>query len=315
VLVIDPQGYLDGLGEVPSSWPMAAMQAQAIAARTYAFTKAAASQHRTGCDCAVYASSLDQVYSGWDKEGGVDGDRWVRAVDATDGEVVKDGGHPIQAFYMSSSGGYTEDNENVWGGTPVSYLRGVCDPGDYTTANPSATWDVTMTAGSITRDLGLGIGTVTGFGRAERGVSGRIISIAVEGQDGSSTISGATLRSDLALRDDRMWINTDRQVIGPIRSKYDALGCAPGLPTSRTVAVAGGQRQAFQDATIYWSDPTHAHEVRGPVLQAYVHARGPTGRLGFPVTDTRRLQNGRLRSTFEHGSITCGDTTCTVRAS
>jgi SpoIID/LytB domain protein len=61
----------------------------------------------------------------------------VSAVDQTDGQVVLDAGQTIQAFYMSSSGGYTENNENVWGGTPIDYLRGVCDPGDYTTANPT----------------------------------------------------------------------------------------------------------------------------------------------------------------------------------
>jgi SpoIID/LytB domain protein len=262
----------------------------------------------------VYASSLDQVYAGWDKEGGPDGNRWVRAVRSTDGEVVEDGGRPIQAFYMSSSGGYTEDNENVWGGSPVSYLRGVCDPGDYTSANPSATWDVTMTAGAITQDLGLGIGTVTGFSSTQRGVSGRIISITVDGQNGSSTLSGTTLRSDLALRDDRLWINTDREIVGPIRAKYDALGCSPGLPTSRQVAVAGGKRQAFRDATIYVSAATHAHEVHGAVLQAYLDAKGPRGRLGFPVSDTHRLASGKLRSAFEHGTITCGDATCLVRS-
>ena len=129
------------------------------------------------CDCALYASSFDQVYAGWDKEGGLDGQRWVAAVDDTLDQVVLDGGETIQAFYMSSSGGYTEDNENVWGGTPISYLRGVCDPGDYTTANPNAVWEETLTAGQVTRDLGLGIGSVTRFANVERGVSGRILTV------------------------------------------------------------------------------------------------------------------------------------------
>src|SRR4029450_12808388 len=91
VLTIDPQGYLYGLGEVPSSWPVPAMKSQAIAARTYAFTKASASQPRAVCDCALYASSFAQVYAGWDKEGGTDGDRWVAAVRQTDRQVVVDG--------------------------------------------------------------------------------------------------------------------------------------------------------------------------------------------------------------------------------
>lgn len=313
VLVIDPEEYLYGLGEVPSSWPMEALQAQAIAARSYALTKAAAGQHRTGCNCALYASSYDQVYAGWDKEAGLDGDRWVRAVDDTEGKVVVDQGEVIQAFYMSSSGGFTEDNENVWGGTPIEYLRGVCDPGDYTTANPSATWEVTFSASDVTQQLGLGIGTVTGFTNVARGVSGRIVQATVKGENGTTTVSGATLRSALGLRDDRVWINRDRQVTGAIRSKYDALNCSPGLATSRQVRVAGGLRQAFEDATIYTSDATGAHALDGVVLDSYTDEGGPSGSLGFPTSDVRTMDNGNLRASFEHGVITCRpDGTCSL---
>ena len=305
VLTVDPQGYLYGLGEVPSSWPMSALKAQAIAARTYAFTKAAVSQHRAVCDCALYASSYDQVYAGWDKEGGVDGDRWVSAVDQTDDQVVLDGGQTIQAFYMSSSGGYTENNENVWGGSPIDYLRGVCDPGDYTSDNPNAVWEQTFTPGQVTKHLGLGIGTVTGFTDVTRGVSGRIVSATVTGANGEASITGDTLRFALGLPDDRLWINADRRVTGEIRSKYDALGCSPGLPTSRQVSVAGGERQKFEEGTIYHSGPTGAHLLREPVLGRYLDKGGPAGHLGFPTSDVHKLQNGNLRASFEGGVIIC----------
>jgi uncharacterized protein with LGFP repeats len=211
---------------------------------------------------------------------------------------------------MSSSGGHTEDNENVWGGDPIGYLRGVCDPGVYTTDNPSAVWEVTLGATDVTQALSLGIGTVTGFANAVRGVSGRIVSITVHGENGASSISGTTLRSALALRDDRVWIDRDRQITGPIRDKYDALGCAPGLPTSRQVAVAGGVRQAFESGTIYFHAGTGAHELHGPVLDFYVARGGPGGPFGFPVTDVRRLANGKLRAAFEHGTITCDGDDC-----
>ncbi|MCI0635357.1 MAG: SpoIID/LytB domain-containing protein [Actinobacteria bacterium] len=305
VLTVVPQGYLYGLAEVPSSWPAAALRAQAIAARTYAFTKAANSQHRPVCDCALYASSFDQVYAGWDKEGGLDGDRWVSAVDDTLDQVVLDGGQTIQAFYMSSSGGYTENNENVWGGTPISYLRGVCDPGDYTDANPNAVWAETFAAGEVTRDLGLGIGSVSRFTNVERGVSGRILLVTVIGAKGQSSISGNTLQSALGLNDDRVWIDADRRVVGAIRAKYDALGCAPGLPMSREVQVAGGTRQTFEGSTIYHSAATGAHELHGPVLDHYLRRGGPAGNLGFPTSDVRRMPNDNARASFEHGVITC----------
>ncbi|MFB3739041.1 MAG: SpoIID/LytB domain-containing protein [Candidatus Velamenicoccus archaeovorus] len=306
ILTIAPQPYLYGLAEVPSSWPRPALQAQAIAARTYAFRKVALSgQHRPGCNCALYASSLDQVYAGYDKEGGDMGERWVAAVNATDGRVVTYKGDLIQAFYTSSSGGYTENNENVWGGPPIPYLRGVCDPGDFTPANPNAVWKVQMGAAQVTERLHLGIGRVTGFGNTVRGVSGRIVSIVVKGTNGRATIGGGTLRAALGLQDDRVWINRNRQVTGSIRQKYDAIGCRPGLPTSRRVGVAGGERQVFQRGTIYAKDGTGAHALSGPILAYYGKHGGPGGPLGFPVSDTIRLQNGNTRTRFEHGTVTC----------
>ncbi|HEX5950747.1 MAG TPA: SpoIID/LytB domain-containing protein [Actinomycetota bacterium] len=308
ILVIGPEPYLYGLAEVPSSWPMEALQAQAIAARSYALSKAAAGQHRPVCNCALYATSFDQVYAGWDKESGLDGERWVQAVDDTAGEVVTFQDEVIQAFYMSSSGGHTEDNENVWGGSPISWLRGVCDPGDYTTANPSATWRVTISAGEVTQRLGLGIGTVRGFTSIDRGVSGRILSATVRGENGTAIVTGGTLRAALGLRDDRVWINRNRQIVGAIRDKYDALDCSPGLATSRQVSVAGGRRQAFEDATIFHSDATGAHALHGVVLEFYESKRGPAGTLGFPTTDVRKLKSGNLRASFEHGVVTCTPT-------
>jgi SpoIID/LytB domain protein len=313
ILSIVPQEYLYGLAEVPSSWPKAALQAQSIAARTYAFRKVRTSgQHRPVCNCALYASSYDQVYAGWDKEGGPDGDRWVAAVNATDGRVITDHDEMIQAFYTSSSGGYTENNENVWGGTPISYLRGVCDPGDYTAANPNAVWKTTMTAEAVTSRLGLGIGRVKAFRNVRRGVSGRILTLTVVGRSGHASISGNTLRAALGLRDDRVWINANRHVIGSIRQKYDAVGCRPGLPTSKRMSVAGGALQRFESGQIFSKTGAGVHLLTGAVLNAYLKNGGAKGALGYPTSDVRKLAGGGTRARFEHGVITCDDSSCAI---
>jgi SpoIID/LytB domain protein len=306
ILVVGAEEYLYGLAEVPSSWPVPALQAQAIAARTYAFTKVATSgQHRALCNCALFASSFDQVYAGWDKEAGLDGDRWVAAVDATAGQVVTYQGQSIQAFYMSSSGGFTEDNENVWGGTPIPYLRGVCDPGDYTSENPNAVWDLSLPADRVTRRLRLGIGPVTGFTDTVRGVSGRIVTTVVQGASGTAEVSGSTLRSALDLPDDRVWVNANRQITGSIRQKYDATNCRAGLATTRATSVAGGIRQQFQRGAIFVKSGIGPHLLSGAVLEFYLKKGGPKGRLGFPTSDVVRLKNDATRATFERGRITC----------
>jgi len=315
IAVLSAQAYLFGLAEVPSSWPMAALRAQAIAGRSYAFAKVRSyGQHRPGCNCGLYGTAADQVYAGWDKEGGYLGNRWVRAVQDTLNRVLTYKGNIVTAFYSSSSGGHTENNENVWGGSPVGYLRGVCDPGDYTRANPSRVWKVSFTADNVTtrlRPYTGGIGTIRGFTNYDRGVSGRIVTVRVVGRSGSSLVTGAELRAGLGLRDDRVWINTNRNVEGAIRDKYDRLGCAPGLPTSPRSDVPGGLRQTFRHGAIYHNrDPSVTVWLRGIVYQKYRKLGGASGRLGLPVGPTKKLSspdgcraNDCSRTRFEGGNI------------
>lgn len=309
VAVLSPQSYLDGLGEVPSSWPMEALMAQADAARTYAFEKVGRlGQHRPRCDCGLYATTWDQAYVGWEKEAGLFGSRWVHAVARTNGEIVRYHGQPIQAYYTSSSGGFTENNQNVWGGTPLPYLRGTCDPGDYTSANPNRVWRVgPISAFTVSASLlpyTGAIGSVKAFTDVRRGVSGRIRSVVVVGTTGRATISGSTLQWSLGLKDDRVWINQDRNVTGHVRAKYDALECAPGLPAGPQVAVRGGRAQAFDNGTIYWNAAKRrAYWVHGSALAFYRSAGGPAGYLGLPTTDVRRGRRARSVIGFSGGNV------------
>ena len=122
--------YLWGIGEMPSSWPSAALQAQAIASRTFALNKGATI--RTACDCNIYSISQDQAFVGYAKETEAKyGQLWKAAVNATatddsTGLAVLFDGAPISAFFSSSSGGFTESAQNVWG-TAVPYAIGVPD--------------------------------------------------------------------------------------------------------------------------------------------------------------------------------------------
>lgn len=315
ILQIAPEQYLLGIGEVPSSWPMQALEAQAIASRTYAIAKVAYGQHRMPCNCGLYDTSYDQVYMGWAKESGFDGSRWVHAVKATAGTVVTYRGTPIQAFFFSSSGGATENNENVWGGTPIPYLRGVCDPGDYTPENPSAVWRSTFTAGWVTSALSPytgGIGTIKGFTSIKRGVSGRIISAVANGTKASHQVTGQEIQAALGLRDDKTWINSDKNVTGPIRLKYDNLMCAPGLPTTPRRSVPGGTTQAFATGAIY-RNPKASVTVwlKGAMKSDYDSLGGAKGVLGIPTSNVAGLSGfdscgGSVscsRVSFAHGRI------------
>src|SRR5439155_4862293 len=136
-----------------------------------------------------------------------------------------------QAFYSSSSGGFTENNENVFGGSPISYLRGVCDQGDYDAGNnPHANWTVTFSGADIDQrfqDAGYTIGMVQSVQfLSPVGVSGRILSVLsstsggvkVTGTLGSIRIAGYTLQTVLGLQSTLI----GHTIYGGIRNKYDS---------------------------------------------------------------------------------------------
>ena len=123
--------YLWGLGEVPSSWPPAALEAQVIAARTFALNKV--QRLRAECDCNIYNSTVDQNFVGYSKEiEPIYGVKWKEAVNRTfidndNALTITQGGIPINAFFFSSSAGMTQNIKDVWG-TQFPYLINIPDP-------------------------------------------------------------------------------------------------------------------------------------------------------------------------------------------
>ncbi|WP_135555024.1 SpoIID/LytB domain-containing protein [Paenibacillus cymbidii] len=105
--------------EMSTGWPLEALKAQAVAARTYAVRKNMA---YTVAD--VTDTTLDQAYEG--KEF----DDVVKAVDATRGEIIVDAaGKPIEALFSSNAGGMTADNAEAWRGK-APYFRAGASPDD-----------------------------------------------------------------------------------------------------------------------------------------------------------------------------------------
>jgi SpoIID/LytB domain protein len=245
ILLVGVEKYLYGLGEVPSSWPAETLKAQAVAARTYALEKARRNQNRPGCNCALYASTIDQAYVGYEKEAGAGGEKWTNAVDDTAGLAVTTGGKPIQAFYSSSDGGHSENNEYVWGGEPLPYLRGVCDPGDATDANPNSEWSVRLDEPDLRSKLqsgGIDVGTIERVEFVDpRGVSGRLTPVSsaekggvkVVGSSSSARLSGDRFRSLVGLKSTLIF----RQGAG-----YRLVGADGGIFTFGDASYAGSMR-------------------------------------------------------------------------
>ena len=316
ILPIALEQYLYGIGEMPSSWPQHALQAQAVASRTFATHTARTNGRRPGCNCDITDGANDQVYVGHSKEVGAAGRRWVRAVDSTRRRIVTFRGKAILAVFAASDGGHSDSVEDVWhGGNPafsIPYLRAECDPGEDTAANPWTDWERSLSAAELTSRLSPytgGIGTVRDFSRIERGAGGRIITATVRGGSRSVRITGAELRAAISAWDGRIWIDRNKNITGAIRDRYDALMCKPGLPTSPVTSTRGGAYQKYRRGAIYRNDGADLTVwLQGVIYKEYLAVGGSGGRLNLPSSPSRVVQGGGggalgTRMHFKRGRI------------
>jgi stage II sporulation protein D len=235
--------YVRGVvsAEVPSSWPLAALEAQAVASRTYALTS-----HAGGSKFDVYADTRSQVYRGVAAET----PQTDAAVAATAGQIVTYQGRPAITYFFASSGGRTENVENSFiGSEPQPWLRGVLDPYE---RGDLHTWRLTMSfAAAGARLAGLVKGSFRGIEVAKRGFSPRIVSAYVLGSGGRTLVSGPELASRLGLSSTWAYFSTVNGTSvkpQPDRSGY-AAGPAPP-PVSPTATPTGPQGGAQGPATV-----------------------------------------------------------------
>jgi SpoIID/LytB domain protein len=199
------EAYLAGVVpvEMPPTWPAAALQAQAVAARSYS-----ARRLRPGVSYFdVPDDSSSQIYRGVLAEKPAT----TAAIAASAGMVLTSGSTIINALFHSTGGGATESNENVYTsasgkriGKPVSYLRGSPDRrpdgSPYDSGAPYATW----TSRSYSRaqlsawfaaDARTNVGDLLALDLGNRGISGRLVSVTLYGTAGTRTVSGEVFRA------------------------------------------------------------------------------------------------------------------------
>ena len=194
--------------EMPSSWHAEALKAQAVAARSYALA--------AGGHCSWFSTSVmcrdtrDQVYGGQSGEAATSN----AAVDATAGKVLASGGAVATTFFFSTSGGRTAAKHHEWGGSAISYLTSVNDPFD--NISPHHVWgpmdsegdcpptpgrDCVWTGSHAKSLLGSRAPNgLTDLTVAARNGSLRVANVTATGASGTTSISGATMRSVLGLR-------------------------------------------------------------------------------------------------------------------
>lgn len=317
------ESYVKGVvpRESPDEWgaqgAQAALEAQAVAARSYAL---ATGGH---CGSGIFCSGVsDQVYGGYDAEAA--SPHATAAVDATRHEVVLYSGAPAQTFFSSSSGGQTAASVDTWGGD-VPYLQSRSDPADLNPANGHRSWQVNYSA----RDFGQRLGTPTPRDAVVTDrKSGRIHSLKLSAPGWSQTITqlADAWRPDLGTRSSRVWVGA--QGIRSDRSqssckeavKLFVLAHGVGSVSAQQMPTSGG---SWTTIPLNKVDATHWKATRHPCTSMYYRvvsasAAGPkikvsvspnvafraeqqTGALvgrvdpvvaGSPVTVERRTRSG-----------------------
>ena len=186
--VVELDQYLDGViaAEMPASWPQAALQAQAIIARSYALAKMGNIDHPA---YDVEAGEQDQVYDGIAAET----DETTTAVDATRGIILVYGAQIATAYYSACDGGYTSDGWAL--DDPEPYLQAKPDP--YCSLSPYMHWNASVPLAAFEdafTNAVADVGAITDVQIRSTDASGRVQTVTVTGSSGSRVISGTKFR-------------------------------------------------------------------------------------------------------------------------
>jgi stage II sporulation protein D len=228
--LVDLEAYLRGVvpSEMSASWPMEALKAQAVAARSYTLANLDA---RAPYD--VCASEACQVYRGMD----VEHPRSDRAVRDTEGIVIAWGGVPAVAYYHADSGGALASSEEVWG-RALPYLR---EGPDVPSETPHRGWTARLAPAALAAALaaeGRSVGTPSALTVLARTASGRVARAEVAGSAGRAVLAGPALTRVLrgaGLKSTRI------SLVGPLQVRGDGWGHGVGMSQygARTLAWRG----------------------------------------------------------------------------
>ena len=187
---VDLEQYLYSVvgGEMPTSWPLEALKAQAVAARSYALHKR---QQARNPHYDVGTTTAWQVYGGLQEETA----STQAAVEGTRGQVLTYNGQVIEAVFHSSSGGHTENVEDIWS-QPLPYLRGVQD---FDAGAPVFEWTQTFSLDEFSR-LMPSVGRIVSASPQRVTPRGRVREMRMEGDRGALVMTGNEVRSALNLR-------------------------------------------------------------------------------------------------------------------
>lgn len=258
VNVVNLELYLQSVvpAEMPTSWPAATLQAQAVAARSYARY---GMYHPKARWYDVDGDTRDQAYAGVGREAV----RTTNAIHATAGEVIVDSkDHAIFAQYASADGGWT-----VSGG--VSYLPAEADPYDGAVPNTANAWTRSVSAAHIVAaypQLGR-LKDIEITGRDGNGVwGGRVTTLTLVGSKASVPLSGTQLQSALGFGSP--WFRPTPLPAAPSKLTATAAGQTVTAKWHAPVSITGAAAVTGYRFTL--SPGRHTQKLKSTVLTAAV---------------------------------------------
>ena len=264
VNVVALDSYVQGVvpGEMPSSWAAAALEAQAVAARSYALASIV-----KGKPWDLYPDGRSQQYLG----AAAETPPTTAAVKATARRVLLYDGKVAIAFYSSSSGGQTTSALDAFG-VDVPYLPSQADPWD--SASPDHVWPTkSFTGTQLAKALGMR-SPVTEV-RSQISTSLRVATLVAIAADGSSLeLAGAEIRKRLALRSTLFRLGTLRFVTSPSPTTTGTKVRLVGLARDVQAAVlerlgASGQWLSVVPRLVVQADGSFATVVRPKQTTTY----------------------------------------------
>ena len=200
-------GYLAGIREVPFSWPAEALEAQAVAARTYLAWTLQRGRSDAGETYGfdICASTRCQVYRGAGVVDGPSGPRWLDALAMTTDQILVVDGMPAQTLYSASHGSQSRGVEEIWGGDGLPYLVRV--PSPEAGVSPFDSWTLEIPAEIFAQVLRAG-GVSVGFDIAEVTVAaepGRRSTMRIVSAAGVTTVPVTTVRAAFNVHGPRLY--------------------------------------------------------------------------------------------------------------
>jgi stage II sporulation protein D len=175
------------------------------------------------------------------------------AVAATTGQIVAYRGVPAITYFSASSGGHTENVENLWPrATAAPWLRGAPDPYDGVAGNPYHRWVYDLSLGAAASKLGsLVKGNLIGVQAVKLGVSKRIVAADVVGTKGRTRVTGSELQQVFGLRS--TWVT------------FTTISTSPTIPTPSTAPAAA--KAAESDAQLFTDIGLQARLALAPLVE------------------------------------------------